>query len=308
MDDGGPYGDLQAGGVPIEDAGLAASSASSPAGNSVAIRTGVSQGVQSYRWRSDIHPPNGPRREGARVSAKGGRSRSRPECSAPEAKWEGKPEAKLPRTAEPPGGRGGRGDGARGGGESRRSGGRGGGGMEEEERGGRGGGGGEEEGRCPAVAVAVASAVASSSARETLLAAVPQRPTWEAVLSSALQGMHGPPLTAEQLDRAVVDYWGTGTSRRGKSRASGTSAPICRTSDGRREVQRRNDIPVRGAAMFGKIRELARSQGGSRFIPRDSVAELGAESGGLSAGWRRRGIPGLPPDKPSTWSVISHKL
>ncbi len=130
----------------------------------------------------------------------------------------------------------------------------------------------------PAVAVAVASAVASSSARETLLAAVPHRPTWEAVLSSALQGMHGPPLTTEQLDRAVVDYVGNGNVAPGKE-------PSLRhfrayLQDVGRAPAKSNaatTIPVRGAAMFGKIRELARSQGGSRFIPRDSVAELGAD-------------------------------
>ncbi len=50
----------------------------------------------------------------------------------------------------------------------------------------------------------------SSSSRETLLSAVPNRAAWEAVLNGALQGLDGPMLTAAQLERAVTDYVGNG--------------------------------------------------------------------------------------------------
>ncbi len=68
----------------------------------------------------------------------------------------------------------------------------------------------------PAVAVAVASAVtasSASSAREELLRSVPHRASWEAEMNAALQGMHGPLLTPEQLDRAIGDYLGNGAAK-----------------------------------------------------------------------------------------------
>lgn len=61
-----------------------------------------------------------------------------------------------------------------------------------------------------ASAVALASTTTSASAREELLRLVPHRASWEAEMNAALQGMHGPILTPQQLDRAIGDYLGNG--------------------------------------------------------------------------------------------------
>ncbi len=41
---------------------------------------------------------------------------------------------------------------------------------------------------------------------------MPHRPTWEAELNSALQGLHGPALTLLQLEQAIGDYVGNGAA------------------------------------------------------------------------------------------------
>lgn len=50
----------------------------------------------------------------------------------------------------------------------------------------------------------------SSSAREELLARVPNPPAWKAELDGARDGMHGPQLTDEQIELACRDYLGNG--------------------------------------------------------------------------------------------------
>jgi hypothetical protein len=42
------------------------------------------------------------------------------------------------------------------------------------------------------------------------LQTVPNRFTWEAELKAATQGMHGPPLTDEQIELACREYLGNG--------------------------------------------------------------------------------------------------
>lgn len=60
-------------------------------------------------------------------------------------------------------------------------------------------------------AVAVeSSSPSSSSAREELLRLIPRRTAWEAEMNAAIQGMHGPPITADQVELACRDYMGNG--------------------------------------------------------------------------------------------------
>lgn len=68
----------------------------------------------------------------------------------------------------------------------------------------------QAEDRGQSTEVRVQSTTTSSSAREELLSRVPHRATWEAELNAALHGMHGPVLTAEQVDQAIGDYLGNG--------------------------------------------------------------------------------------------------
>lgn len=54
----------------------------------------------------------------------------------------------------------------------------------------------------------------SSSPRESLLAAVPNRGAWEAEIDAATSGMHGPAVTPAQLDQAIGDFVGNGCAAR----------------------------------------------------------------------------------------------
>jgi hypothetical protein len=58
------------------------------------------------------------------------------------------------------------------------------------------------------------SSSSGRSAREQLLAMVPNRRAWEMELDAALDGMHGPKATSVQLEIACRDYLGNGDAER----------------------------------------------------------------------------------------------
>lgn len=73
---------------------------------------------------------------------------------------------------------------------------------------------GEVEGEVEAEDQAEGEGHQAPSARELLLRIVPNRRAWEAEFASALDGMHGPVATDEQIEIACRDYLANGASER----------------------------------------------------------------------------------------------
>jgi uncharacterized protein YdaU (DUF1376 family) len=126
------------------------------------------------------------------------------------------------------------------------------------------------------------SAPASFDAVVALLARIPEasRPSWRAEITAAQTGMHGPPLTAEQVQTACRDYLGNeNEGQRSLRHFRGYLRSIGRPKDERPATIPRGEDSDAGR-VFAAIRRLETStpnpgRGVIRSIPKTDVAKLG---------------------------------